>query len=250
MSITSNGITAYKQLAEVLRRDILGQVLQPGERLPSERQLCEQFSASRITVRQALQLLSDERLIHRRQGSGTYVSPTPSRRIPILNTDFSGSVAEHAPDLVRQVESWKWTKASTAIAGRLQLKSHARILFAVRVDFLGDEPVAYDEVYLPESAADSLDRSDFAEFQFLQVWQTAQDIHIEYITQEIEAIAAQAPQCRTLRVKKHTPILAETNVCYLESALPCGLIYSYYRSNIFRVVSTVKLGAIDTREIR
>lgn len=249
MSITK-GITAYKQLADVLRRDILQQVLQPGERLPSERQLCEQFSASRITVRQALQLLSDERLIHRRQGSGTYVSLTPSRRIPILNTDFSGSVAAHAPDLVRHVESWKWTKASPAVASRLQLNSHARILFAKRVDFLGDEPVAFDEVYLPEFAANNLDRSNLAELRFLQSWQTVQGIRIVYITQEIEAIAAQTSQCRTLRVRKHCPILTETNICYLESALPCGLIYSYYRSEIFRVVSTVKLCDMGTSEIR
>ena len=249
MSITK-AITAYKQLADALRNDILEHVLQPGEKLPSERRLCEQFSASRITVRQALQLLSDERLISRRQGSGTYVSATPTRRIPLLSTDFSGSVAVHAPDLVRRVEDWKWTKASAAVACRLQLRSNARVLFAKRVDSLGNDPVAFDEVYLPEFAADNLDRSNLSELRFLDTWQVVQGIRIDYVTQEIEAIAAQGSQCRTLQLRKLSPILTETNVCYLESALPCGLFHSYYRSEIFRVVSTVKLSNLGTREIR
>ncbi|MEX0612941.1 MAG: GntR family transcriptional regulator, partial [Pirellulales bacterium] len=88
---TVRAVTAYQYVADALRRQVLDGWLGPGQVLPPERELCKQFSASRITVRRALQILADEMLIERRQGIGTFVSPAPSRRIPLLNTDFSGS---------------------------------------------------------------------------------------------------------------------------------------------------------------
>ena len=46
-----------------------------GDALPSERDLCEIMGASRVTVRKATELLIEEGLLSRRQGSGTYVTP-------------------------------------------------------------------------------------------------------------------------------------------------------------------------------
>jgi len=69
---TSQSPVAYKQVADFLRQPILGGQYAPGERLATERELCEQFSALRITIRRALQILADEILIQRRHGSGTF----------------------------------------------------------------------------------------------------------------------------------------------------------------------------------
>ena len=52
-------------------------VFAPGDRLPSEHDLAERHAVSRTTVRRALQTLETAGRIHRRQGSGTYVSSTP-----------------------------------------------------------------------------------------------------------------------------------------------------------------------------
>ena len=47
--------------------------LEPGEKIPSEHDLTDQFNTSRNQVRQALSLLEKKGLIFRRQGSGSYV---------------------------------------------------------------------------------------------------------------------------------------------------------------------------------
>lgn len=65
----------YMQLAQSLRRQIVEGRLVAGEALPSERDLCTLMGASRVTVRKAIELLIEERLLSRRQGSGTYVTP-------------------------------------------------------------------------------------------------------------------------------------------------------------------------------
>jgi GntR family transcriptional repressor for pyruvate dehydrogenase complex len=48
--------------------------LQPGDRLPAERKLAEQFGVSRTTVREGIKILSESGLLTSRQGAGTFVS--------------------------------------------------------------------------------------------------------------------------------------------------------------------------------
>ena len=75
----------YQMVAEALRTGIRDGVYQ--KTLPTEQALCAQFQVSRQTVRQALSLLESERLIDRRQGSGSHIrehkEPSAHRRLSI-----------------------------------------------------------------------------------------------------------------------------------------------------------------------
>jgi GntR family transcriptional regulator, transcriptional repressor for pyruvate dehydrogenase complex len=64
-------------LAESLRSQIEDGSLEPGAKLPSEREIAERYRLSRNTVREALRELEAVGLVHRRHGSGTYVSEEP-----------------------------------------------------------------------------------------------------------------------------------------------------------------------------
>ena len=70
-----SGVPLYRQVAAVLRERIESGVFRPGERIPTEYELCDEFGISRISIRQALGELVHEGLLSRRQGSGTYVRP-------------------------------------------------------------------------------------------------------------------------------------------------------------------------------
>ena len=65
----------YHQLANILRRQIATGSLRPGDRVPSERQLCEQYKVSPMTARRVLTLLLDEGLVTAERGRGTFVKP-------------------------------------------------------------------------------------------------------------------------------------------------------------------------------
>jgi GntR family transcriptional regulator, transcriptional repressor for pyruvate dehydrogenase complex len=69
-----------KEVEEQLRKSINSRIYKPGDRLPSERELVEQFEVSRVTVRDALKTLQNIGLVSIRRGlnAGAYVSePTP-----------------------------------------------------------------------------------------------------------------------------------------------------------------------------
>ena len=64
----------YFQLKELLRQEIESGHWQPGQRIPSEAELCHAFDISRSVVRQALTELEYQGLLYREQGKGTFVA--------------------------------------------------------------------------------------------------------------------------------------------------------------------------------
>lgn len=95
----------YQILAEALRTGILSGKYQKS--LPTEQALCGQFQVSRQTVRQALSLLEAERLIVRRQGSGSFIrdkresAPLPRRSIAVVTSYISDYIF---PSILREIE--------------------------------------------------------------------------------------------------------------------------------------------------
>ena len=65
----------YQQIARTLKDEIVSGVFPVGSQLPTEDGLCERFSVSRYTVREALRLLREDGLVVSRQGAGTVVIP-------------------------------------------------------------------------------------------------------------------------------------------------------------------------------
>jgi GntR family transcriptional regulator, arabinose operon transcriptional repressor len=63
----------YRQIADQLRTRILTAEYAPGDKLPTDATLSEQYKSSRLTVIKALRLLEEEGLLSRKAGSGTYV---------------------------------------------------------------------------------------------------------------------------------------------------------------------------------
>lgn len=101
MSIDRALAPAYQDLADRLRARILSGDLKPGDRLPVEPDLCAMYGVSRSTVREALRLLSSERLLVTRRGTagGSFVvHPEPDHISSYLRSSLalftdSGSVA-------------------------------------------------------------------------------------------------------------------------------------------------------------
>src|SRR5438445_6493577 len=64
----------YYQVQEILRTGIVQGRLKPGDRIPTEAELCAKHDVSRITVRQAVTALVNEGLLYRTRGRGTFVA--------------------------------------------------------------------------------------------------------------------------------------------------------------------------------
>lgn len=72
------------QIYEQLKREILGQTLFPGMRLPNEKILARRLNVGQVTLRSALARLEAEKLVERVRGKGTFVSEPAVRRTFLL----------------------------------------------------------------------------------------------------------------------------------------------------------------------
>lgn len=136
----------YYQLANILRRQIATGSLRPGDRVPSEVQLCEQYEVSPMTARRALTILLDEGLVTAARGRGTFVKPlglgTATFGLGALEELFSG---EHT--LVRFL-SVKTASATARISQELGVPVDAKVIAIRRLLLRDGAPVAYHREYL------------------------------------------------------------------------------------------------------
>src|SRR5438093_2030207 len=75
MAFAAQAAPRYRQVAAELEQAIESGGLRPHDRLASERSIAEQHGLSRMTARQAVELLVRRGVVYRRPGSGTYVAP-------------------------------------------------------------------------------------------------------------------------------------------------------------------------------
>jgi len=73
--------TLSTEVAEKIGNEILNNNVLPGEKLPTEKELCESFGVSRASVREALQTLSAQGLVNIQKGKGTFVSDVSSKHV-------------------------------------------------------------------------------------------------------------------------------------------------------------------------
>ncbi|MGJ9459913.1 FadR/GntR family transcriptional regulator [Oceanobacillus sp. CF4.6] len=81
-------VKIYEEVAEHIKKQILDGKLKPGEKLPSDKELCELYSVGRSTIREALSALKFMGLIQSRQGEGSIVRKVDPEDIGM--PDFTG----------------------------------------------------------------------------------------------------------------------------------------------------------------
>ncbi|MCY3825317.1 MAG: FadR/GntR family transcriptional regulator [Nitrospinae bacterium] len=79
----------YEAIVAQLTSLILEGEIKPGEKLPSERELCEQFGVGRNSVREATRSLESARLVETRQGEGTFVTAHPESMVQVISEKVS-----------------------------------------------------------------------------------------------------------------------------------------------------------------
>lgn len=76
--IEEGPVTPYRQLADILKARIERGDWRPGQSIASEPRLVQEYGIARSTVRRALDVLVEERVVWKVQGRGTYVGQPPA----------------------------------------------------------------------------------------------------------------------------------------------------------------------------
>ena len=96
-------VPLYHQVKTQILRGIEAGQWHPEDRLPSEDELAERFSVSKITVRQAMRELAQLGYVRREQGRGTFVQRPPLVEGPRKLTSFSEEMRRHGAQASSEV---------------------------------------------------------------------------------------------------------------------------------------------------
>lgn len=137
------------QMEEALRR----RVLQSGDLLPTERQLCEGFGVARSTLRRAMGDIEARGLISRTQGSGTRVEGAAAiQHHPETSHTLFELIAASKREPSTDVREFSWTHADADVSSVTGFPIGARLLHIVRDRYASGVPIASFENYVRPDA--------------------------------------------------------------------------------------------------
>lgn len=145
----------YLQIAEHLRELVAAGA--PGARLPSETELCERFGVSRMTARQAVQLLVTEGLLYRRRGQGTFVGAPPVPRLLGSPLSFTASMRARGATAASRTLEARLIEPDPEHVQALRLGAGERVVLLERLRLADGVPMAVERAILAPDLTSVLD---------------------------------------------------------------------------------------------
>ena len=190
----------YQQIAENLRERLVAGNFVAGRMLPSESELSAEFSASRVTVRRALEVLRDEGLVSARQGFGWFV-PGDTVRQPLGKlATIEEQMRASGVTSQRRIVEFGFESAPKKIADVLGTTQVLRVL---RVNLADGEPFAIVTVWCSAEVGQHLSRRDVEQSPFYELL----DVPLSGATQTIGADAATPDDATMLHIPVGSPVL-------------------------------------------
>jgi GntR family transcriptional regulator len=237
ITFASSRIPLYYQLENVLREKITSGAFESGEKMPTESELIEEYGVSRITVRQALQALSDDGLIERKQGRGTLVSGRKSRKKRFAGTiHLTGSLdelIEMGMDTPVKVLDMNRVEADIHEAELLEIKLGTPIYRLKRLRLNEGKPFGLIVNYLPEEIGASLTMAELSSGALLHTMETKLGINLDNAIQQIHAELADPYVAKLLDVRVGTALLSIERTVYTKENKPVEYVHTLYRSDLY-----------------
>ncbi|HHW28082.1 MAG TPA: GntR family transcriptional regulator [Syntrophomonadaceae bacterium] len=136
----------YYRIAEDIIKQIKKGKYQPGDMLPSESQLCEEYNTSKMTVRQGLALLAQAGYLRSVPGKGNFVE-YPRYDLLTLQFDEMDIISDYQQGV--KLLDVTIVDPDPQVQGMLSLPNKEKVIVMKRLLFSDDQAVAYDIKYMP-----------------------------------------------------------------------------------------------------
>ena len=137
----------YIQLVRILQRQIASGELRPGDRLPSESQLCKLYHVSPMTVHRSINILAEQDVVTTSQGRGTFVKPMQFWAATFCLDALQHLFEDEEGTTVKILEACI-RLADDSIASKLAINTGQRALYIRRLIYFQEKPFLYHREYL------------------------------------------------------------------------------------------------------
>jgi GntR family transcriptional regulator len=225
-----SGRPRHEQISDWLREQIEDGTYAVDEKLPSEKEIGEQFDVSRVTVRRALQTLESEDYIYRRQGLGSFVKERRTAQGLVRLTDFAQDMAQAGLEASSEVKHHAPETPPPDVAVRLATDDQ-KVMRLDRLRLGDGQPVAFDRTWLPMFYAQLLEGHDLEHETIYGILETAYDIPVLRGRYRITAANAEAAIAGPLGVAEGEALLLIERLSLTEGDKRVYFQRRYYRSD-------------------
>ena len=211
----------YRQIKDLIVQGLQRGEWKPGEMIPSEMDLAARFPVSHGTVRKAVDELSTENLLVRRQGKGTFVATHHEPRAQFRFLRVVPDDHEPTPATSRYLECRR-TRATGDIARHLAVRPSDPVVYLRRLLSFEGAPVVLDEIWLPGNLFKKLTAERLAEYTgpLYGLFESEFGTRMIRADERIRAVAAATDAAKLLKVAPGSPLLLVERVSYTNGERP------------------------------
>ncbi|MGV3654795.1 MAG: GntR family transcriptional regulator [Noviherbaspirillum sp.] len=205
----------YQQIKALITGSLQSGEWRPGELIPSEMELAARYKVSQGTVRKAIDELSAENLVVRRQGKGTFVATHHEARAQFRFLRLVPDSGEtHHPD--NRILEVRRVRAPGEIARHLDLKAGDSVIFIRRVQAFGGVPTIVEDLWLPGLLFKGLTAERLAQYKgpMYGLFETEFGTRMIRATESIRAVGAEPAIAQLLEVPAGAPLLSVERVSF------------------------------------
>ena len=229
----------YEKIAFDIKEDILSEKYKPNEQLPFEKEFCEKYNVSKMTVKKALDLLVNDGLIIKRRGSGTFVKDITEKEIQriIEKKQFSGlTTTSIGHKVTSKVLEFKIINATKEIADILKIEEDEFIYFVHRVRYVDDKAVVIEKTYIPLNLIPGMKLADVKKSIYGYI-KDKLGLNIQSAHSTVRAMKSDELDRKYLNLEKDEPILEVERVAYLDNGKVFEYSFSRHRYDKFEFKS-------------
>jgi GntR family transcriptional regulator len=236
MKLQQGPVPLYHQLAQDLREQIHKKKLKNGDALPTEEQLCKDYSVSRITVRRALDDLISEKLVVRKRGVGTFVGSNQEASRSVSLTGSLYDALSYPKNIVIEMLDKHIVKPPSWVTEALNFAATDKAYHCQVLSRLEALPFAYTNFYFPLEIGENIPFSDLD--KGTPVARLVERVIEEPVVRAEQTVVPELADAKTatlLDIRKNTPLLHVLRTYYTASGRPVETVSVRYHPDQYQL---------------
>jgi GntR family transcriptional regulator len=224
-------IPLHHQVFRDLSAALDGNEWEPGQRMPTERDLAERYGCSLITVRHAMGELVREGRIERTRGRGTFVLQPRIDRDIAGSMSFAEEMKRRGLDPATQLITGRIEPAGAVVAGILGIGTDAPVAYLERLRLGGGEPLILEQARLPAERFPGLLAFDFEHRSLYDILAERYGTRVVRARESVEPVSLHAREAKLLGVSTRSLALQIDGVAFAADGSPVESARSFVRGD-------------------
>ncbi|WP_092469137.1 GntR family transcriptional regulator [Desulfotruncus arcticus] len=222
----------YLSIVEDIKTRINSGGLKPGDAVPSEKALCEEYGVSRMTVRKSLTILANEGYIYSIPGKGNFVQEPVLNKYTIFYDEMNNSI--NSVDQTKLLEV-NIIMPDEKLANDLQITKNKNVIMIRRLFYTDGVPVAYDVKYLLYQKGMPIVEKEIEHATFPEMLSTKVSHFALKKELIIHAVIPDEQIKRHLNIYNELALLVVEQKLYSSDNKPMGLGITYFRGDYIKL---------------